>query len=106
VLETIRRRHPEVALVHSTAPRYVHVVAAHARRLADLGLTTLNLHWRDWGPDPAAGDAIAAVHEAGRRAFAWDTQTVEQAARMLELGIDGIYADDPGVMVEAARRTG
>ncbi|MEA2576910.1 MAG: glycerophosphoryl diester phosphodiesterase [Chloroflexota bacterium] len=104
VLEAIRRRHPDVGLVHSTAPRYMTGMAAHAQRLADLDVVAVNLRWSDWDADRVGGDAIAAAHEAGLRAFAWDTQTVELAARMLDQGVDGIYADDPSVLVEAARR--
>jgi glycerophosphoryl diester phosphodiesterase len=79
-------------------------MAAHAQRLADLDVVAVNLRWSDWDADRVGGDAIAAAHEAGLRAFAWDTQTVELAARMLDQGVDGIYADDPSVLVEAARR--
>jgi glycerophosphoryl diester phosphodiesterase len=104
VLEAIRRRHGDVALVHSTEPRYVAGMATHARRLADLGVAAVNLRWSDWDPDRVGGDAIAAAHQAGLLAFAWDTQTAELAARTLDQGIDGIYADDPSVLVEAARR--
>ena len=104
VLEAIRRRHRDVGLVHSTAPRYLAAMSIHARRLADLSVVAVNLHWSDWAADRVGGDAIAAAQEAGLRAFAWDTQTVEIAARMLDQNIDAIYADDPFVLVEAARR--
>jgi glycerophosphoryl diester phosphodiesterase len=106
VLEHVRRRSGAVRLVHSTAPRYLPSVAEHAGRLADLGIDVVNLHWEEWGTDREASAAVEAVHRAGLRAFAWDTQTTAIATRMVRLGIDGIYADDPRVLVDAIRDPG
>ena len=99
VLERLRARFATVTLVHSTAPRYMGSPGTHARRLANLGIEVINLHWRDWGDDRDAAAAIEAVHRAGVEAFAWDTQQREVASRMARLGVDGLYADDPRVLV-------
>jgi glycerophosphoryl diester phosphodiesterase len=101
VLERLGARFPAVRLVHSTAPRYLPSPAEHAWRLADLGVQVINLHWEDWGTDDAATAAIDGVHRAGLRAFAWDTQTAVVAERMARLGVDGLYADDPRVLLGA-----
>ena len=106
VLERLRARFAAVTLVHSTAPRYLPSAREHARRLADLGIDVINLHWEDWGGDDAGRAAIEDVHQAGIRAFAWDTQTVETASRMARLGVDGLYADDPRVLVAALSGAG
>jgi glycerophosphoryl diester phosphodiesterase len=103
VLERLRRRSASVRLVHSTATRYLPSVAEHARRLADAGIGVINLHWADWGTDDQAAAAVDDIHRAGLRAFAWDTQTAEIATRMVRLGVDGLYADDPRVFLEAIR---
>lgn len=70
-------------------------------RMRRTGIAVLNLHHEDW-LSFGASDAIARVHDAGLRAFAWDTQRVEDAHAMLEAGADGIYANDPTVLVAAA----
>lgn len=75
----------------------------HARRLADHGIGVLNLKWPGWGGKLAAPGAIEAVHAAGLRAFAWDTQLAPVAERMLRAGVDGVYADDPRELLRAAR---
>src|SRR4051794_33595808 len=101
VLERVGARFGDVALVHSTSRRYFGSPGDHARRLADLGIGVVNLHWKDWGPDREAAAAIEAVHLARLRAFAWDTQTAAIVTRMAALGVDGVYADDPRVLVAA-----
>ena len=101
VLERLRARFATVSLVHSTSPRYIPSAGEHASRLADLGIDVINLHWEDWGSDTKAAAAIDAVHRAGVLAFAWDTQTQAVASRMARLGVDGLYADDPRVLVAA-----
>jgi glycerophosphoryl diester phosphodiesterase len=81
-------------------------IAAHAARLADGGVTVLNLKRTLWGPARHLASAVGDVHRRGLRAFAWDTQLVRDAERFLAAGIDGLYADDPRVLVEAARSQG
>jgi glycerophosphoryl diester phosphodiesterase len=98
VLIEIRRRAPEVALVHSTDGELLPDIGAHARHLAVQGVDVLNLHQADWAATGDAAGAISAVHRAGCRAFAWDTQDIETASAMLAAGIDGVYANDPRVL--------
>jgi len=74
-----------------------------ARALADLagcGVDAVNLREREW--DRGLTDE---VHEAGMLAFAWDAQTERALDRLLGIGIDAVYSDHVGRMVEALRRS-
>ncbi len=102
VLGAIRPRAPDVALVHSAGGEVLDGLEAHAQRLRASGVGVLNLHWRDWGRTGPAAEAIAAVHAAGCLAFAWDTQTAPIARAMLDAGVDGVYANDPRVLLGPA----
>ncbi len=103
VLRDIGRDAPDVTLVHSTELDLLPEIDAHARWLATHGIGVLNLHRADWvsAGDPSA--AIETVHAAGCEAFAWDTQDLQSARTMLAAGIDGIYGNDPRILIEAAR---
>ena len=101
VLTTIASRTPEVTLVHSAERSVVARLEEHARRLSGEGVRVLNLHRRDWIVHGTADEAVATVHEAGLRAFAWDTQSARSARVMLTAGVDAVYADDPRVLVTA-----
>jgi glycerophosphoryl diester phosphodiesterase len=103
-LEALAARYPGVTWVHSADPSSLGVgVGAHAARLAGAGIGVLNMKWPGWGGAAAARAAVDAVHGAGLRAFAWDTQRAAIAARLLRAGIDGVYADDPRQLVRAAQ---
>ncbi len=104
VLVEIGRRAPGIALVHSTDLEVVPAPGAHARGLVELGIGVLNLRHDDWTATGDARAAIATVHAAGCRAFAWDTQVVSVARAMLAAGADGLYANDPRVLAEAIAR--
>ncbi len=103
ILGEIGRLAPDATLVHSTALEAVPDIAAHARALASRGIGVLNLNHADWTSTGDAPSAIAAVHAAGCRAFAWDTQDVASARTMLASAIDGIYGNDPRILLEARR---
>ncbi len=97
VLRTIRARSVAVRVVCSTRPRRVPGgLDRLVSELVDLGADALNLHWRDWTPD-----LVQLVHGAGLLAFGWDAQTEEAIARLVGLGIDGIYSDWPERIVAA-----
>ena len=102
LLADLRRRSRVVRLVCSTRPRRVPGgvagFGAHLKRLATLPADALNMHWRDWTPR-----LVAAAHEAGLRAFGWDTQTEPAVELLVGLGIDGLYADHPDLLVERVR---
>ena len=102
LLAELRGRSPDVRLVCSTRPRRVPGgvagVGALLARLALIPADALNLHWHDWTPS-----LVAATHDAGLRAFGWDAQTEAAVDRLIGLGIDGLYADHPDVLVARVR---
>ncbi|HET9692644.1 MAG TPA: glycerophosphodiester phosphodiesterase [Acidimicrobiales bacterium] len=108
-VEALRRwrgAHPMVRLVHSTSTDRIgadrrpsadgahHQVAAHARRLAAVGVDALNLRAPAWGPA-----SVAACHDAGVAAFAWDAQTGPVLEALVAMGADAVYSDHVAVMV-------
>ena len=101
VLAAVGSADRRVALVHSTDGGVLMQLDDHIARLRGAGVTVLNFHRSDWEAVGEA-EAIGRVHEAGLRALAWDTQTESDARQMLEAGADGVYADDPAVLVAAA----
>jgi glycerophosphoryl diester phosphodiesterase len=98
LLAAIRDRSREVRLVCSTRPRRVPGGAAGIclllERLTALPADALNMHWRDWTPRQ-----VAATHKADLRAFGWDAQSEAAVEHLLELGVDGLYADHPDLLV-------
>ena len=73
-----------------------------AAALRDAGIGALNLHRSEW--DEAR---VAEVQQAGLKAFAWDAQAAGDIARLLNLGVDGIYSDHVGrLMAAIAGRAG
>jgi glycerophosphoryl diester phosphodiesterase len=102
LLAALRGQSPDVRLVCSTRPRRVPGgvagVGALLGRLAAIPADALNLHWRDWTPN-----LVATTHEAGLRAFGWDAQTGAAVDRLIGLGVDGLYADHPDLLVARVR---
>lgn len=45
-------------------------------------------------------------HRAGRSVYAWTVNTLSEAKRLLELGVDGLIGDDPEILLEARRQLG
>ncbi len=102
LLAELRAESTELRLVCSTRPRRVTGgragIAALLASLARLPADGLNLHWTDWTPA-----LVAATHAAGLRAFGWDAQTEAVVNKLVGLGIDGLYADQPDLLVARAR---
>ncbi len=102
LLAELRGRSREVRLVCSTRPRRVPGgvagIGALLQRLAVIPADALNMHWHDWSPR-----LVAATHEAGLRAFGWDAQSEPAVERLVGLGIDGLYADHPDLLVARVR---
>ena len=102
LLAELRGQSPDVRLVCSTRPRRVPGgvagVGALLGRVAAIPADALNLHWRDWTPN-----LVATTHEAGLRAFGWDAQTGAAVDRLIGLGVDGMYADHPDLLVARVR---
>jgi glycerophosphoryl diester phosphodiesterase len=107
LLAGLRGRSREVRVVCSTRPRRVPGgvagIGALLEQLAAIPADALNMHWHDWTPR-----LVAATHEAGLKAFGWDAQTEASVERLVDLDIDGLYADHPDLLlarVRAATRT-
>jgi glycerophosphoryl diester phosphodiesterase len=87
----------EARLVQSTRlARINEGVEARVGALRDAGLDALNLHCRDW-----SAEHVATVQAAGIRAFGWDAQSTSEIARLLRLGVDGIYSDHVDLLMAA-----
>lgn len=97
LLGPLRAADARVRLVHSTSVRRLRPpFADHCAALADRGVDALNLRWRSWSPA-----RVDAVHDQGLLAFAWDANDRLALDRMLDLGVDAIYADRPDRLVAA-----
>jgi glycerophosphoryl diester phosphodiesterase len=70
-----------------------------SRTLRQSGIDALNLHGSEWTPQ-----RLAAVHDAGLLAFGWDAQSRLHVARLLHMGLDGVYSDHVGVMMSEIAR--
>ncbi|NLG08578.1 MAG: glycerophosphodiester phosphodiesterase [Deinococcales bacterium] len=49
-------------------------------------------------------ERLRGWHEAGLAVFAWTVNSLELAAELLELGVDGLIGDEPSVLLTAAGR--
>jgi len=89
-----------VRLVDSTRLRAIKEgperrAASHAA----LGIDAVNLHHSDW-----SGGLVALWHRFDRFALAWDAQHRRVLDAVLAMGVDGVYSDHVGRMVEALAR--
>lgn len=102
LLADLRARSSAVRLVCSTRPRRVNggaaAIALLVKQLSEMSVDALNLRWDDWTPS-----LVGLVHEAGLLAFGWDAQTSAGVERLMRLGIDGLYADHPDLLVDRVR---
>ena len=95
-----RELSPDVRLVDSTRLRAIKDgPERRAARHAALGIDAVNLHHSDW-----SGGLVALWHRFERYALAWDAQHRRVLDAMLTMGIDGVYCDHVGRMVEALAR--
>ncbi len=92
-----RQLSPAVRLVDSTRLRKVREgVEKRASLLAAAGVNALNMHHSDWSPG-----LTTLVHRFGLHAFAWDCQFDRVVAKMLVVGVDGVYSDHVEEMAAA-----
>ncbi len=97
VVASWRQLSPAVRLVDSTRLRKVREgVEKRASLLAAAGIDALNMHHSDWSPG-----LTTLVHRFGLHAFAWDCQFDRVVAKMLVVGIDGLYSDHVEEMAAA-----
>ena len=63
-------------------------VPERVRALAAAGVEVLNMRQDEW-----TADDVAAAHDAGIRAFAWDVNRGGDLTRLLDIGCDAVYSD-------------
>lgn len=65
--------------------------------LIDLGSYAAQLNARYWHPcyDSIRQDAVQTAHKAGLMVNSWTLNAVRQWAQAIEMGVDGIFTDDP-----------
>jgi glycerophosphoryl diester phosphodiesterase len=64
-------------------------------RAVDAGLDGLNFRYKG-----ISQDYVEAVHHSGMKMFAWTVDDPEDAARLIEFGIDGITSNRPAWLRE------
>ncbi len=74
-------------------------LANQVRAAADAGAGVVNYRAKAW-----TRDALAPVREAGLAAFAWDANDRRVLREVLDLGIDGVYADRVDWLVATVRK--
>ncbi|MBV9659532.1 MAG: glycerophosphodiester phosphodiesterase [Acidimicrobiales bacterium] len=74
-------------------------LAGHAARLAQVGVSAINLHRNQWNRD-----RVGEVHSSGLAAFGWDAQSRADIDTLLDCGVDGLYSDHVDRMMTAIRR--
>jgi glycerophosphoryl diester phosphodiesterase len=83
-------------LVESTRRSWIpEGLAVRAATLRDSGIEAINLHRREWDRT-----GVSQVHAAGILAFAWDAQSSSDISALVALGVDGLYSDYVGRMME------
>ncbi len=96
-LSALRRRAPEVRLVHSTRLATIRRrLEHHAAGLAANGIDAVNMHRSDWN-----GGLVVLFHRFERLAFGWDLQYDHELIAGLRMGLDAVYSDDVSTMMDA-----
>ena len=100
LLEQWRQRWSEVRLVLSTRRHRMERGPEHlAARLARIGVDAVNMPHADW-----TGGTVVLFHRFGVQAFGWDAQYDRTLDELLDAGIDGVYSDHVGRMMDAIAR--
>jgi glycerophosphoryl diester phosphodiesterase len=76
-------------------------LAEAASMLAGAGAGAINLHGSEWN-----ADRVRLVHDEGLLAFGWDAQSEYHLARLVGLGVDGIYSDFVDRMIRSISPVG
>ena len=69
------------------------------QRVKAHGIDAVNLRQGNW-----TAALVDLVHEAGLLAFAWDVQSSRRLRRALKRGVDGVYSDHVGLLVDGLPR--
>jgi glycerophosphoryl diester phosphodiesterase len=96
LLTDLRRRHPDIHLVHSTRlARLGGGPERHAARLRAAAIDTINLRQPDW-----TGGLVTLFHRFDVLAFGWDMQLEHHLRAALRMGLDAVYSDHVDLMVD------
>lgn len=91
---------PLLKSVHSTSLRkQKHGPERHAADLRQHNIAAINLHYSEWNEG-----LVSLYHRFGISCFAWDTQIPRTQIKMLDIGVDAIYADSAKMLVETMSR--
>lgn len=93
----LRQLDPDVRVVDST--RLTRLKDGPERRAATLaaeGIDAINMHHSDW-----TGGLTTLFHRFERVALGWDMHYEHILRPALRMGLDGVYSDHVGVMVDA-----
>ncbi len=95
-----RRPAQDARLIHSARlGRLQGGPERHAARVAADGIDAVNLHHSDW-----SGGLCALYHRFELDTFGWDAQHERILAELVDLGIDGVFSDHVGRMVDVVTR--
>lgn len=90
---------PEVHVVDSTRRHSMKGgTERRAATLADKGIDVVNLHHSDWSVG-----LVTLFHRFEVLCFAWDCQHPRILNTVLGMGVDGVYSDHVGLMLDALR---
>ena len=96
-LQALRQQSNAIRLVHSTRLRRLSEgPERHAARLTELSIDAVNFHASDWTPG-----LTTLFHRFERYCFSWDNQLERVIREQLCLGVDAIYGDHVGLMMQA-----
>ncbi len=99
VVAAFRELDASVHLVDSTRVGVMRTAPGErAERMVTLGIDALNLHWTDWSES-----LTQPFRERGLRILGWDAQDDAALARILALGVDGVFSDHVARMMRAIR---
>ncbi len=90
-----RKQWPDAQLIHSTKlSRLGKSIESHLRELSEAKINGINLHYSEY----SAG-LVSLVHRFQILAFGWDTQKIREIIKVLDMGLDAIYGDNPELLL-------
>ncbi len=95
-LAEVRRKHADVALIHSTRLKRIEGPERLGAELSEAQITAINMHYSDW-----TGGLVALFHRFGLLAFGWDAQFPRMVQALQNMKIDAVYSDDVEMMMSS-----
>ncbi len=95
-LAEVRRKHRDVALVHSTRLKRIEGPERLGAELSEAQINAINMHYSDW-----TGGLVALFHRFGLLTFGWDAQFPRMVQALQNMKIDAVYSDDVEMMMSS-----